>query len=236
MQWGPWNRSNGGESVRPPWPAHGEAVTSALAEPEAVEALEFVTGLMCTHDAAIPVDVQREMAQTLQVSAFFAGKVGIAQTTSEGGILRAREETGFNGHRVVTPRSPRTKYARHHQGNCPNVAAGKTQWPKECWDLMYFLDSVWCQREIGLQGGAMPGLKSIYDDPDYYSEFPDIARESLKVSAEENECLPGLFPNFEEWRHEVEAIAMDMFLCQVPVDEAVAEMDSVANMILARGM
>ncbi|MGQ9555009.1 MAG: ABC transporter substrate-binding protein [Anaerolineae bacterium] len=229
MSWGPWIRSNGGEYVRPPWPAYGEKVKSALNEPQAVEALTFYTDLVCKHKVAIPPDVARSMTETLQVSPFFAGKVGIAQVTSEGGIRRAK----MNAHRVVAPRSPRTRYARYHQGNCPHVAWNKTQYPEACWQLMKFLDSPWAQKEIGLKGGGMPGLKSVLADPDYYQDFPAIAREALLVGAKENECLPGAFLNFEEWRKDVEAIAMDMLLCKIPVEQGIQEMHDTAERILA---
>ncbi|MGQ9553530.1 MAG: ABC transporter substrate-binding protein [Anaerolineae bacterium] len=238
MHWGPWIRTNGGEYVRPPWPKPGEAVKSALSEPEAAEALTFLYNVQCKENAAIPRDVLVSLAESLQISPFYAGKVGIIQSAGEVSMRRAHEESGFNGHRVATPRSPRTKYGKHHQGNCPHVASAKTAYPEACWELMYFLDGEWCQGENGLQGGAMPGLKSLLYNSEYMDKFmagfPEIAREALQQCAEENDCLPGCFPNFEEWRDEVEAIAQDMSLCKIPVEQAIVEMDTVANSILSR--
>ncbi|MBM3187181.1 MAG: extracellular solute-binding protein [Chloroflexi bacterium] len=231
MVWGPWIRCNGGEYVRPPWPQYGENVVSALDEPEAVEALTFLYDVVCTHQCAIRPDQVQAMRETLQVSPFYAGKVGITRSVGEGSIIRAE---GLNAHRVVMPRPVGKKKSDNHQGNCPHVAWEKTQYPQACWDFMVFLDSTWAQTEIGVQGGAMPGVKSALLNPKYYSEFPPIAREALLVGANENTCLPGAFVNFEEWRKDVEAIAMDMLLCKMSAAEAIQEMHQTANMVLAK--
>ena len=230
MQWGPWIMTNGGQYVDPEWPEFGQTVKSTLDTPAATEAITFVASMHCDTKVAIPIETARTMQTSLNVSPFFAGKVGVAQTTSEGGIRNAK----MNAHRVVMPRSPKTGTGCQHQGNCPHVAYQKTQYPQECWDFMAFLDGTWAQKENGMRGGAMPGLKSVLADPDYYADFPAIAREALLTSADENKCLPGGFINFEEWRKDVEAIAMDMLLCNIPAAQAIAEMQETGSAILAR--
>lgn len=230
MEWGPWVLTNGGNWVNPPWPKRGQATASTLNQPQTVEAIKFVTDLMCTHKVAIPLDLSKQMETTLQVSPFYAGRIGIAQMINEASVLKAK----INGHRVVMPRSPKTKYARQNQSNAPHVAYKGTQFPKECWDFMVFLDSKWAQRESGIQGGSMPGLRSILGDPDYYKDFPAIAKEALLTSAAENDALPNAFANFEEWRKDVEAIATDMFLCKLPADQAIPQMHTAAERVLAK--
>lgn len=231
MQWGPWIMTNGGKYIDPEYPAFGQRVVSGLSTPASVEAFKFVASMHCDTKIAIPVDLQRTLAQSLQVSPFYAGKIGAAQTTSEAGIIKAK----MNAHRVVMPRSPRTGTGYNQAGSHPHVASAKTKYPQACWDFMVFLDSSWAQKLIG-QRETLPGLKSLLNAPDYYKEFPPIAREALLTGINDaaGHPLPGAFQNFEEWRHDVEAIAMDMMLCKIPADQAIAEMEKTAVSVLAR--
>jgi len=223
FEWGylSWVLSNGGNY------ADVEKGVATFSSEPTKEAMKYLVDMFCEHDVAMPFDRIAATQETTGTFPFAAGLTGAAELCTEGMIKKAE----INAYRVGFPRSPRTKEAHTGLNNQPHVISASTKWPQEAFDFIKYMGSREIQWRAQELGAFDPCRIDIYEDPNYYTEWPAVSKEA-KLEQIKNGGYRPMFNSFWEWTHEFHGIMEEACDCTLPFEDAIAELDQVTNNIL----
>jgi multiple sugar transport system substrate-binding protein len=192
--------------------------TCTLTQPEAVQALEFVTGLMFEEKVA-PSKV--ELAELSAKDTFANGKAAMYVC---GGwrVLPFREITAFEWDIAPTPKSPHSG----HRGTVVDTVAWSvaknTQYPEAAWELVKFFTGEAGQMRTAEGGTATPSMIKYAASESFLDPTQPPEHRAVLTSYSEEEigyypAIPKMGEFWDAWSQELN----EMWLGQKSVEDSV---------------
>lgn len=218
--WGNFVLQNGGRIL------DEERTRCMLAEPEAVEAIAFLRGLIYD-DRVAPNPAELE---SMPGQAFRSGRV--AMVTNGSWMLKSLAESP-ELHYGVAPLPHGRRRAAIANGVAHAVAAASKH-PGEAWELAVFLSSRPAQEALARSGTSIPVLRSVATSPAYLEQGVGGA-EAKRVFLDQMEYAEAIpfTPGFARWYDEVRKALDLVWIGKATPQEALASAAARADEILA---
>jgi len=197
----------------------------ALAEPPAVRALEFLTGLLEDGVSPSPLDME-----SLSGTPFRNGR--LAMITSGSWTLGTLDATeGFSYGVAPLPRD--VERAAVANGVAHAISASSAH-ADAAWQLVRFLSSEEGQRLLAASGTSIPARRSVATSDDFLAAGrPEVDRQVFLDAMDTARTLP-FTPGLERWVTTVVRALERVWLGEVGPEEAMRSVEDEVNETLAR--